>query len=472
MAFNILIVDDEADIRELVSGILSDNGYETEAASHYVEAVASIQKKRPNLVIIDVWLGENDKDGLRLLEFIKVEYEYVPAIMMSGHSTIETAVTAIKHGAHDFIEKPFDSHRLLTSVEKAIEISKLKMENADLKIKARYSEAILGDSPNSVYVRQSIEKLAQVAGRCVILGPNGSNKEAIAREIHRLSKRSRSPFGVLNCKSFGVRQLESEFLGSEIVEANGVKIKQGMLEKLNGGTLFIDELGVASTDFQLKFLKILKEDTFSRIGSREKLHLGIRIIAGLPLDIAQLVKNEKFIDELFCRLNANMIKIVPLSSRKEDILVLLEHFMERSAKAHGVAPKKFSNEAIGVLKAYSWPGNELQLKNLVEWVLTMSVSSNDDDISTISVDALPSEIMWNKKHEITEIPFISAVSEMSIREARETFERKYLLDQLKKFSGNISQTSKFIGMERSALHRKLKSLNLTDIRLVFDEDEG
>ncbi|MDR1289478.1 MAG: sigma-54 dependent transcriptional regulator [Holosporales bacterium] len=470
MAFNILIVDDEADIRDLVSGILSDIGYETDTASHYVEAVSMIQKKRPNLVVIDVWLGENDRDGLRLLELLKKDYQYVPVIMMSGHSTIETAVTAIKRGAHDFIEKPFDSNRLLTSIEKAIEVSKLQMENAELKVKARYSEVIPGESQNAVNVRQSIEKIAQLGGRCVILGPNGSDKETIAREIHRLSNRSKSPFSVLNCRSFGIRRLESELLGSEIVDSDGVKIQQGMLEKANGGTLFIDELTSTSPDFQLKFLKIIKDDSFSRIGSTERLHLGIRIISGFPLNIDHFIKNGDFSDELFCRLNANTIKITPLSSRKEDIPVLLEHFMERSARAHNIVPRKFSNEAIGVLRAYSWPGNELQLKNLVDWVLAMSISS-DDEISSISVDSLPNEIMWNKTHETAEIPFISAVSEMSIREAREAFEKKYFIEQLKKFSGNISQTSKFVGMERSALHRKLKALNITDPKLLRDEGD-
>jgi two-component system nitrogen regulation response regulator NtrX len=470
MALSILIVDDEADIRNLVSGILSDNGYLTETASHYVETVASIQNKRPNLVIIDVWLGENDLDGLRLLEFIKREYEYVPVIMMSGHSTIDTAVTAIKRGAYDFIEKPFDSNRLITSVEKAIEISKLQMENADLKIKARYSDAIVGNSANAVYIRQSIERIARVGGRCVILGSSGSDKETIAREIHRLSIRSKGRFGVLNCRSFSVRQLGFELLGAAIVEDGGVKITQGILERLNGGTLFIDELISTPRDFQSLILKIIKENSFTRIGANDKVSINIRILVGLPLDIESIAANGDFSDELLCRLSANTIKISPLKSRREDIPVLLEHFMASSAKAHNVIPKRFSNEALGILCAYSWPGDVLQMKNLVDWVLTMTVV-NDADTAVISADHLPKEIVYGKFQEVSDMPFISSVSEMSIRDAREAFEKEYFIKQLKKFSGNVSLTSKFVGMERSALHRKLKALNITDAKLLSDNKD-
>jgi len=468
MAYNILVVDDELDIRELVSGILEDNDYETETAGSYIEAEESIKRKRPNLVILDVWLGESDRDGLRLLELIKKDYEYVPVIMMSGHGTIETAVSAIKKGAHDFIEKPFDSARLITSVEKAIETSKLQMENTELKVKAKVSDKILGHSQNINNIKQQITKIAPLNGRCLILGPSGSDKETIAREIHKLSPREKSPFGVLSCNSYNSRQLESELFGIEVKTLDGVTIKQGLLEKINGGTLFIDELTSTSLDFQLKFLKMLKEEGFYRIGSNTKISANIRVIAGVSSDIEQLVKNGTFSNELYCRMNANLIKILPLSSRREDISFLLDYFMEQSAKAHQTTPKHFSNEALGILNTYAWPGDVMQLRNMIDWILTIAISENENK-NIISINDLPKEIVEGKSGNVPNTQFISLVSELSIRDAREAFEREYFAEQLRRFRGNISQTAKFVGMERSALHRKLKNLNILDSKLFKSE---
>lgn len=470
MAFNILIVDDEADIRDLVSGILEDNGYNTTTAGNYVDADESLKKVRPNLVILDVWLGESDRDGMRLLDAIKKSYEFVPVIMMSGHGTIETAVAAIKQGAYDFIEKPFDSARLVTSVEKAIETTKLQMENADLKIKAKVSNGILGNSQNSIAVRTLIEKIAPLNGRCVVIGPSGSDKEIVAKEIHRLSPRGKSPFGILNCRSYSPRQLETELFGIEIQSPDGMTIRSGLLEKVNGGTLFIDELAYTPLDFQQKILKILKEDSFNRLGASERIPMNIRIIAGLPSNIDQLVRNGAFSDELYCRMNANSIKILPLKSRREDIAYLLEYFMNQAAKAHNITPKMFSSEAMGILNTYPWPGDVMQMKNMIDWVLTVSISENEHN-SIIGVNDLPKEIVEGKNQFVNNTRFISTVSELSIREARETFEREYFLEQLKKFGGNISQTAKFVGMERSALHRKLKALDIVDSK-SFKSDEG
>ncbi len=468
MAYNILVVDDESDIRELVSGILEDNDYETETAGSYIEAEEIIKRKRPNLVILDVWLGESDRDGLRLLELIRKDYEYVPVIMMSGHGTIETAVSAIKKGAHDFIEKPFDSARLITSVEKAIETSKLQMENTELKVKAKVSDKILGISQNINNIKQQITKIAPLNGRCLILGPAGSDKETIAREIHKLSPREKSPLGVLSCSSYNSRQLGSELFGVEVKTLDGVTIKQGLLEKINGGTLFIDELTSTSLDFQLKFLKMLKEEGFYRIGSNSKIPVNIRVIAGVSSDIEQLVKEGTFSNELYCRMNANLIKIFPLNSRREDISFLLEYFMDQSAKAHQTTPKHFSNEALGILNTYSWPGDVMQLKNMIDWILTIAISENENK-SIISIDDLPKEIIEGKSGNVPNTQFISIVSELSIRDAREAFEREYFAEQLRRFRGNISQTAKFVGMERSALHRKLKNLNILDSKSFKSE---
>ncbi|MDR2458557.1 MAG: sigma 54-interacting transcriptional regulator [Holosporales bacterium] len=317
MAFNILVVDDEADIRELVSGILCDNGYETNVASGYVEAVSIVKAQRPNLVIIDVWLGDGDKDGLRLLEMIKRDHEYIPVIMMSGHGTIETAVAAIKRGAYDFIEKPFDSRRLIMSVEKAIETSKLQAENAELKIKAKVSDSIPGKSQNVVQIRQLINRIAPLNGRCVIISPLGSDREVVARNIHNNSSRAKGPFGVFNCRATHVGQLEANLFGTELNNSDtSATMKPGLLEKINGGTLFIDELVTAPHKFQLKLLKLLKEESFARVGAAERMHIDVRIIASFPLNIQQLIDAGEVSDELYCRLNANTIKILPLKSRR------------------------------------------------------------------------------------------------------------------------------------------------------------
>jgi two-component system nitrogen regulation response regulator NtrX len=462
MTFSVLVVDDEEDIRQLVSGILCDHGYDVDVAGCYVDAIPLIQNKAIDLVVLDVWLGDSDKDSSRMLEFMQNEHKDIPVIMMSGHGTVETAVSAIKQGAYDFIEKPFDSSRLITSIEKAIESSRLKMENAELKIKARISDAIIGKSANAVYIRKSIEQVAQLGGRCVIIGPNGSDKETIAREIHRLSKREKKHFGHVQCGAYSMRQLETELFGIEM-RADDTQIKQGLIERINGGTLFIEELATTSPEFQMKILKMLKDETIIRIGSTEKIPVNIRVIAGFTDNIEQLVNERRFNGELFCRLKANTITISPLRTRREDIPLLLDYFMEKASKAYNLPMRKFSNAAFGVLNAYSWPGDVLQLRSVVDWVLTTADSSDDSKI--VSVDNLPREIMESETTSRLEIPFVATVSELSIREARLAFEREYFLEQLRKFSGSVSQTAKFVGMDRTALHRKLKLLNINEVKL-------
>ena len=461
MAFDILIVDDEVDIRELVSGILSDEGYSTRTAGCFVDALEAVRGRAPHLIILDVWLGEGDRDGIRLLETIKKEHRHVPVIMMSGHGTIETAVSAIKRGAHDFIEKPFDSNRLIMSVEKAIETSKLRQENEELKIKAGVSENILGESPNAVYIRQSVERIAPLSGRCVIIGATGSDKETIAREIHKLSPQAKNQFGVLNCQAFSQKQLEIELFGVQITGEFELNVKHGIIERVSGGTLFLDEITSLSSDLQARLLKMLKDGYFFRIGANAKIPTNVRIIAGVGTDIENQVKNRLFSDELFCRLNANTIKVAPLQLKREDIPLLLNHFIEQSAKAYNIAPRRFSSEALSVLCTYSWPGDVMQLKNVVDYILVNGISQNSNNI--IMIEDLPKEITEGKTASgSNSVQFISSVSELSIKEAREAFEREYFIEQLRRFSGNISQTSKFVGMERSALHRKLRSLNITD----------
>lgn len=466
MSFDILIIDDEKDIRDLVSGILDDEGYLTRSAGCCVEALESIKQKEPHLVILDVWLGESDKDGLRLLSKIKEEHQFIPVIMMSGHGTIETAVNAIKQGAYDFIEKPFDANRLILSIQKAIETLKLRRENQELKIKAKINDSIIGTSHSITTLRNEIEKIASTQGRCFIQGPSGSEKEEIAREIFKQSDSYGTTFTAVNCQTSNQKQLEIDLFGAEINSETKPIVKIGSIERSNGGTLYLEEISAISHDLQIKILKILKENKFSRIGSHVRISLKTRIISSSSFDINTLVKNNLFDSELYYRLSANTIKVPPISMRPEDIPLLLSHYMEQSARAYNIQPKKISKEAISVLTAYYWPGDVMQLRNLVDWSLVMSKSKKKtEQNSIIDVCDLPKEILEGKSFGgNSNAQFISFVSNLSIKEAREAFEREYFIEQLRKFSGNVSQTSKFVGMERSALHRKLKSLNIQDIK--------
>lgn len=486
MAYNILIVDDEADIRELVSGILEDSGYKPSVASSYIEASETIKKLPPNLIILDVWLGDGEREGMRLLELVQKDYEYIPVIMMSGHGTIQTAVTAIQRGAYDFIEKPFDSARLLTSITKAIDANRLQKENADLKVKARVSDGIIGHSQNIQNVRVLINRIAPLNGRCIILGTAGSDKETVAREIHKLSSRSNAPFYTINCQAYSLQQLEIELFGTESGNFSEKTIKNSLLEKVNGGTLFIDELVCTSLGFQQKLLSALKKNSFCRMGSKDVIPLDVRIIAGLPLNIETLIKNDEFSDKLYYRLNANVIKILPLVNRKEDIPYLIEHYTKQAVKSQNMLPKRFSNDALTFLSKYPWTGDVMQLHNTIDWILTL-VNATSKEKTVIELEDLPHDIVGdqlppvlndssvagtdeddqiqnNTREQQTpdNDPLVFVHSELSIKEAREMFEKAYFVEQLKKFGGNISQVAKFVDMERSALHRKLKALGIAD----------
>jgi two-component system nitrogen regulation response regulator NtrX len=455
MSFDILVVDDEQDICNLVAGILNDEGYSSRIANNCVEAIEAIKSMEPHLIVLDVWLGDDDKDGLRLLDIVQKEHQSVPVIMMSGHGTIETAVNSIKHGAYDFIEKPFEGARLIISVQKAIEAFKLKRENEELKIKARVGNTIIGQSNAITCLKKEIEKVAELQGRCLIQGPAGSDKEEVAREIFKLSNNFNSIFLAVNCQVSNQTQLELDLFGAEINNDDFTKqtTKIGLLEKATGGILYLDEITYLSGYLQTRLLKMLKENVFCRTGSPKKIPFKGRIIGGF------CVKNELFNEELYYRLSANLIKIPPLSTRPSDIPLLLDHHMEQSSRIYGVLPKKFTEEAKSLLQAYSWPGDVIQLRNLVDWVL---VSSNDS--REIKIKDLPREITEEKSFAgNSDIQFMSVVSRLSIKEAREIFEKEYFVEQLRRFSGNVSKASKFIGMERSALHRKLKSLNIKDI---------
>lgn len=461
MAFDILVVDDEKDIRELVAGILEDEGYSCRLASDGVHALEEMRKRQPNLVILDVWLGDGERDGIKILETIKRDHPYVPTVMISGHSTIETAVAAIKKGAYDFIEKPFKSERLLLVVERAIESSSLKRENDELRVKTGDS-AIIGKTAVIEQVRALIREMAEGNSRAFISGATGTGKEMVAREIHRLSRRASLPFTTFNCGSVHPSLIEAELFGTEIQGQNANEPRKiGLVERTHGGTLYFEEIQLLPLQIQGKIVRLLQDGTFFRMGSKDPIKVDIRYFASVSDPLSDLVSNGNLREDLYYRFTANHIKLPSLKDRASDIPVLIQYFMEQTAKSRASMPRKISDAALTTLQTYSWPGNINQLKNVVEWLLIMA---GGDPLEPISADVLPPEIQngaplgssWQQKSaEIIVLP---------LREARETFEREYLLAQIQRFDGNISQTARFIGMERSALHRKLRALGVCDYR--------
>ena len=457
---NIVVVDDENDICEMVSGILEDDGYDTRCANCYVDAVQLIEEKVPQIVIIDVWIDESDRDGLRLLQYIKSKYPNVIAIMMSGHSTIATAVEAIKSGAYDFLEKPFDASRLLISIEKALEVSKLKSENDSLKLKAKITDNILGDSNNIKEIKKGIAQCSKVNTKCSIIAPRGADKEDIAKEIHNLSQRAQAPFMSINCLRYNPKQLEIDLYGSEIF-LNGIpQITRGLFEKASGGTLFIDNIDLITIDLQSKILNTFIYNKFNRVGNKNaSLLLDTRIIVGLPSNIDELMNNRLFNRELFYRISINKINILPLNKRVQDIPYIFQHYLDQVADSNHLGHLTLSSEAIEILKLYKWPGDMAEMKYVVDWILS-NILIKENNKSIIHADDLPPEIIRNNSNESLEIPFIAQVSHLGIKEAKESFEKEYFKNQLQKFAGNVSKVSKFTGMERSALYRKLKQLNI------------
>lgn len=459
MAQDILVVDDEKDIRDLISGILEDEGYSTRLAANGLEALDAIKTRRPALVVLDVWLGDSERDGIKILDIIKRDHAYVPVVMISGHGTIETAVTAIKKGAYDFIEKPFQTDRLLLIIERALESSRLKQENAELKTKTGIDLGLVGESQAISQIRQSIEKVASSNSRIFITGPSGSGKEMVAREIHKASPRSNSPFIILNCASMTPDQLEVELFGADVSGlAKDTPRKIGLIEQAHTGTLFLHEVTEVPLPTQAKLTRLLQDGAFCRLGSNKKIDVDIRIIASSSVEVAPLIEDGNFREDLYYRLNVVPFMMAPLCKRASDIPILAKILMEQVAGAKGVPSRRFTSEAIIVLQAYPWPGNIRQLKNVIEWVLIMSTG---DPREPVTPEMLPAEVRSG-------VPFAGEASQsqdivaMPLRQARETFEREYLLAQVNRFGGNISQTARFVGMERSALHRKLKALGANE----------
>lgn len=454
MARDILIIDDEADIRMLIGGILEDEGYQTRLAASAEQAVEALRHRAPNLVVLDVWLEGSGMDGLELLDHIMQNHDGVPVLMISGHGTIETAVDAIKRGAYDFIEKPFKSDRLLLMVQRAIEAARLRQEVASLKQRVGDEVELIGDSNQVNQLRQQINRVAPTGSRVMISGPPGAGKEVVARRLHSLSKRASAPFVVLNCAALHPDRLEEELFGLE--ESDGQARKIGTLEKAHGGTLLLDEVADMPLATQGKIVRMLQDQSFSRVGGATTINVDVRVIASSNKDIEGEMAEGHFREDLYYRLNVVPIRVPPLVDRREDIEPLARHFVARAAAAQGLPPRDLGQDAVAAMQLYAWPGNVRQLRNVVEWLLIMASGEND---TAIGADMLPPEITQSGPSPLKG-ERSGEVMGLPLRDAREVFEREYLIAQLDRFGGNISRTAEFVGMERSALHRKLKSLGV------------
>lgn len=455
MAQDILIVDDEADIREQIAGILQDEGYFPRSAENGFAALEMIKARQPSLVILDVWLGDGERDGLKILDIIKRDHPYVPVVMISGHSTIETAVLAIKQGAQDFIEKPFQAERLLVIIEKAIESANLRRENAELRLKAGVPTELIGQTPAMNHIRQAIDKAAPTNSRILISGMSGSGKETVARLIHTRSKRQGSTFIIINCGMLHPDHLEAELFGTEIIgQSLDTPRKVGLIEQAHAGTLVLDEVTDLPLPTQAKLIRLLQENGFMRLGGAQRVDVDVRIIATTSADVPSMIQKGNFREDLYYRLNVVPIQIPSLRERVGDIPILAQHFLNQLTSMQGQSQRRFSDEALVILQSYPWPGNVRQLKNVIEWVLIMNTLAPRE---AIRADMLPPEVRTGLPFNIGNSVSTDIVA-LPLREAREVFEREYLSAQVNRFGGNISQTARFIGMERSALHRKLKSL--------------
>lgn len=457
MNADILIVDDEEDIRALIQGILQDEGYKTREAAHAKGAYAQIEKAAPDLIVLDIWLQGSDQDGMEILAKVKEDHPYLPVLMISGHGTIETAVGAIKQGAYDFIEKPFKADRLLLMIHRAIEASRLRRENDTLRQKVEGPLEMIGDSPASKTLRQNIDRIAKANSRVLITGESGSGKEVAARMIHRLSERTDGPFMALNCAILHPERIEEELFGTE---KEGV-IRSGVLERANGGTLLLDEVADMPLETQGKIVRLLQDQHFIRLGGRESIPFDVRVIASTGRMLTDEIQSGNFREDLYYRLNVVPLDIAPLRERPQDVAALITHFAQLYSSQSGQKVPTFSDEALATLKSYRWPGNIRQLRNVVEWAVIMKAGQGEGNIMPAD---LPPEISGRLKSEEKNADTAAPSQEMlslSLRDARESFERHYLLSQVTRFGGNISETAKFVGMERSALHRKLKSLDIS-----------
>ena len=452
MASDILIIDDEADIRELIAGILEDEGYETRLAGDSDSALSTIEERRPQLLVLDIWLQGSRLDGLELLEVIKQDHPDLPVVIISGHGNIETAVAAIKQGAYEYIEKPFKVDRLCLVVARALEASRLKREVVDLRARAGSDVDIIGRSSEIKSLRQSLKKVAPTNSRVLITGPSGSGKETASRMLHALSSRAAGPFIILNAATMSPDRMEVELFGTENEE--GVKI--GAFEEAHGGTLFIDQVADMPLETQGKILRVLVDQQFQRVGGNKKVSVDVRIISSSSRDLEHEIAQGRFREDLYHRLNVVPIKVPTLTERREDIPELIEYFMDRFSHVSGLPVRVIGEDALAALQAHEWPGNVRQLRNNVERLMILA---SDDISKPITAKMLSSEV-GETSSVLVQGTSGQMLMALPLREAREVFEREYLIAQISRFGGNISRTATFIGMERSALHRKLKLLNV------------
>jgi two-component system, NtrC family, nitrogen regulation response regulator NtrX len=453
VAHDILIIDDEADIRSLVGGILRDEGYATREAKDSETAFEAIRAQIPTLIILDIWLQGSRKDGMEILAVIKREHPNLPIVMISGHGTIEAAVQAIKLGAYDFVEKPFKADRLLHVVERAIEAARLKQENAELRLRIGTEYELLGESPSIAQLRGAIQRVGPTGSRVLITGPAGAGKEVAARALHSLSRRADAPFTVLNCATMSPERVEVELFGAE---ETGKNRSVGILERAHRGTLLLDEVADLPLETQGKIVRALQDESFMRVGGSARIEVDVRVIASTNRDLKFEIENGRFREDLYYRLAVVPLQVPALKERREDIPSLATYFMRRSSELAGVPARQLGEDVIAALQSYDWPGNVRQLRNVIEWLLIMAPG---EPRAPIRAEMLPPEI-GSVTPAMLRNERSGEIMAMPLREAREIFEREYLMAQINRFGGNISRTASFVGMERSALHRKLKTLGV------------
>ena len=449
MAIEILIVDDNSDIRNILNELITDAGYKTRIAANYSQALKEIDKKIPDLAILDVKLDKGDNDGIELLAHIKSKNKDVPVIIITGHANIEMAVNSLKHGAFEFVEKPFDQARLLNFITRAVENIKLKSENKEYENKLFSSYELIGNSKNISSIRDQIDKISITDSRVLINGPSGSGKELIARKIHKKSRRKDKPFIILNGALLDSNKYELELFGEE---KNNGSISYGALEKANQGTLLIDQVSEIPLDIQSKILRVLTDQKFKRLNGNNTLNVDVRLICSTSKNILEEITIGNFREDLYHRLNVFEINIKPLNERVSDIPLLIKYFTKKISENYGIKDLEIDENDSYIL-SHIWKGNVRELRNLIERIAILN-PDNKDKTSSIVKESLKSD---NLEEKISE----NSLS-VPLKEAREKFEKEYLTIQLKKFNGNISKTANFVGMERSALHRKLKGLGIKE----------